>query len=782
MSRRKTLLKTLKRWIWSCRGIVVVTPIATALVLGSHYAGLLQAGEWAAYDWMMQLRPKEERDDRIAIFSVDDKTLQQLNQSIVSDGAYAELLEKLTAMEPRAIGLDIYRDVPTPPGTPELEAVFKRLDNVVGITKVVGEKERERVAPPPVLAEKGLVGANDLVGDGDTKVRRGIIYTNDAEGEQIFSLAFYLALFYLDGSGVSPEVDEETGAWRLGKTEFQRFLGNDGGYVRADDQGFQVLINYRGPADSFEVVSMADVLNGEVSEDWARDRIILIGNTTESAKDLLFTPYSGGWLELAEPMPGVEIHAHLTSQIISAALDGRTMVRSLPEWQEHVWIVFWILVSATLTWILRLPDSKQKILVLGAIGVATSLSTLVGVTVLAFNSGLWIPLEAPLMGYVVGAGGVGMYLARSASKIRETFGRYLTAEVVSTILENPEGASLGGDRRKITILTSDLRGFTATAERLPPEKVIEILNLYLEYMADAITEHNGTIDEFMGDGILVFFGAPISRADDAQRALACAVAMQQAMKPVNQKMVAMGYQPLEMGIGIHTGEVVVGNIGSQKRTKYGAVGSAMNLTYRVESYTLGGQIFITEETLNTAGGEDFAQVRGTQQVQPKGVKEPMTIYDIGGVGAPYNRSLVTEDEEFIPLVVPIGLTYQLLDGKHVGTQHHAAEIIALSPKGAHIELMPGSFANEGVVNGDDPDAPKLPKQRTNIKLLVDANTDATMVDWSESDREIYSKVLTLNNSEPPDSSPIGFTVRFTAKSPALDNWLQQCRDRAAEMA
>ncbi len=140
--------------------------------------------------------------------------------------------------------------------------------------------------------------------------------------------------------------------------------------------------------------------------------------------------------------------------------------------------------------------------------------------------------------------------------IRNIFGRYLSDEIVTNLLENPVGLQLGGTRRKITILISDLRGFTATAERLSPEQVITILNFYLEYMADVITRYEGTIDEFMGDGILTLFGAPTIRDNDTERAITCAIAMQQAMIPVNQQMQEWGFPTLEMGIGIHTGEVV----------------------------------------------------------------------------------------------------------------------------------------------------------------------------------------------------------------------------------
>jgi adenylate cyclase len=136
---------------------------------------------------------------------------------------------------------------------------------------------------------------------------------------------------------------------------------------------------------------------------------------------------------------------------------------------------------------------------------------------------------------------------------------------------------------------------------LSPEEVIKIINLYLGYMTDVITKYQGTIDEFMGDGILVLFGAPTAREDDAERAVACAIAMQLTMSTINDKMKELNLPPLAMGIGINTGEVVVGNIGSETRCKYGVVGSQVNLTYRIESYTTGGQIFISEATLKEVG-------------------------------------------------------------------------------------------------------------------------------------------------------------------------------------
>jgi len=198
--------------------------------------------------------------------------------------------------------------------------------------------------------------------------------------------------------------------------------------------------------------------------------------------------------------------------------------------------------------------------------------------------------------------------------IRETFGRYLTDEVVSTVLESPTGLQIGGEKRKVTMLMSDLRGFTSMSERLPPARVVAMLNRYLTAMVEVIKKYQGTIDEFIGDAIFVLFGAPTWDEDDAQRAVACAVAMQLAMDGINEQNKREDLPELEMGIGIHTGQVVLGNIGSSERMKYGVVGSHVNLTSRIQSYTVGGQILISETTPNLR--DDAARRGAHPQARP----------------------------------------------------------------------------------------------------------------------------------------------------------------------
>lgn len=178
--------------------------------------------------------------------------------------------------------------------------------------------------------------------------------------------------------------------------------------------------------------------------------------------------------------------------------------------------------------------------------------------------------------------------------IRETFGAYLSDEIATEILARPGGVKLGGEMREMTVLVSDLRGFSSITESMEPSQIVRIINRYLERMIDIIVRHEGTIDEFTGDGILVFFGAPRLHLDHTRRALACALEMQDSMKELNEENLKLDLPQLEMGIGISTGQLVVGNIGSERRKKYGAVGSPINVAFRLEEKARPGEILVTQ--------------------------------------------------------------------------------------------------------------------------------------------------------------------------------------------
>ncbi|MDX1735348.1 MAG: adenylate/guanylate cyclase domain-containing protein [Halioglobus sp.] len=221
-------------------------------------------------------------------------------------------------------------------------------------------------------------------------------------------------------------------------------------------------------------------------------------------------------------------------------------------------------------------------------------------------------------------------LERNEKFIRATFGRYLSDEIVTDILERPEGLELGGDLRRVSILMSDIRGFTTLSEHLAPAQVVTLLNRYLGAMTDIIMAHQGTIDEFIGDAILAVFGAPVSGDDDADRAVQCALAMQEAMNAINEQNRAEDLPTITSGIAINTGDVIAGNIGSERRSKYGFVGHPMNVTSRIEDSTGGGEIVISEHTLDSLKGDYI--LGDTREIRVKGIEETLRVHRILGSG------------------------------------------------------------------------------------------------------------------------------------------------------
>jgi len=337
-------------------------------------------------------------------------------------------------------------------------------------------------------------------------------------------------------------------------------------------------------------------------------------------------------------------------------------------------------------------------------------------------------------------------LARAHELVRRAFGRYVSEEVATSILQSPEGLELGGEEREVAILMSDLRGFTALAARLSPREVIEFLNLYLEAMVDVISRYEGTIDEIIGDAILVMFGAPLPCDDHAAKAVACGLAMQLAMTEVNQRLATKGAAELEMGIGIHTGRVIVGNIGSLRRTKYAAVGSNVNLAGRIESFTTGGQLLVSESTRDAIKAP--LRIDGQFQVEPKGATCSLQLYEVGGIGEPFNLSLPSRSAALVSLPQPLPISFTVLEEKFLGRTVHEGRLAAMSESEASIEsamsLVP------------------LSNLKIELKPVAGANPGG----------EIYAKVIgTLAGAS-------GQTrIRFTSLSPELKVWVQQTAAR-----
>jgi class 3 adenylate cyclase/HAMP domain-containing protein len=333
--------------------------------------------------------------------------------------------------------------------------------------------------------------------------------------------------------------------------------------------------------------------------------------------------------------------------------------------------------------------------------------------------------------------------------IRDTFGRYVTQEVVTKLLGDQAALEMGGETREVSLIMSDLRGFTAIIADMEPEQVIFFLNRYLDRMIEILLDHRAIIDEILGDGILAFFGAPEPLENHPARAVACALAMQSAMAEINAANAADGLPHLEMGIGVNTGTVVVGNIGSERRTKYSVVGSPVNFASRMEGYALGGQVLISAATYRRL--QDLVEVRGSLTVEMKGVPEPATLYEVRGIGAPYNLRLAERSDRLALLSDQLGVLLARLEDKIVSGPPVRGWITHLSETAATVAL--------------EAEVPAWAEVRL---TLLDA-------DLKETPGYIYGKVTRVQDGA---AHPFEADVSFTSVSPEVYRLLRQAAGAA----
>lgn len=365
------------------------------IVIGLRQARLFENLELKAFDKFLQLCPGEMPDKRIILVGISEKDIRSAGQYPISDQLLAALLQEIKAQNPRVIGLDLVRDLPVQPGQEKLFNLFKATPNLIG-TGLVAEGT-EAIAFPPILLAKGQVGDMAGIVDADGVVRRGFLYPRPDLTPTIPSLSLKLAEVYLAQENISFTHSQENPAWlKIGKTSFPTFETNDGGYMRADAGGYQIPINWRNHPEPFRQVFLSDVLEKKIPPNLFHNRIVLIGVVAKSEKDVFTTPisFSDGMAPLETY--GVEIHAHLLSQILSAALDGRRLIRTWTERGEWAWIIAWIGLSGLL---LYRPHLTPLRLVLTQLGGVIGLSLLaVGIHWGLFLQGWWLPIVPTVVG------------------------------------------------------------------------------------------------------------------------------------------------------------------------------------------------------------------------------------------------------------------------------------------------------------------------------------------------------------------------------------------------
>jgi adenylate cyclase len=389
-----------------------------------------------------------------------------------------------------------------------------------------------------------------------------------------------------------------------------------GDTVIPTDEFGRMLINYRGPNKTFPMHPISDLLDRTIPAGAFKDKIVLIGATAIGIYDLRVTPFSTN-------MAGIEKHASVVDNILRGDFLRRTLDLDIP-----LIFVFTLILG------ILIPRLGAKA------GAALFLLVFAGYSLfvhyLFASKGIWFsyiyPASALFFGYTSQTAYRFFTEERRARDIRKMFSSYVSKRIVDELIRDPSKAKLGGDRKEITVLFSDIRGFTNFSEKHQPEEVVSLLNEYLGAMTQIVFEHDGTLDKFVGDAIMALWGAPVGQPDHAERACRCAVDMITKLNELQNKWTAEGKYAIDIGIGINTGDMVVGNMGAEgKKMDYTVIGDNVNLGARLESLTrkYNNHIIISEYTYGKV--KDIVKVNELGSVTVKGKERPVEIYDLVGV-------------------------------------------------------------------------------------------------------------------------------------------------------
>jgi adenylate cyclase len=564
--------------------------VATAAALGAERLGWIEPLELVAYDRLgAAVFADLGADERVALVTIGEPAIAALGWPLGDDKA-AELLERVLAAGPRAVGLDLYRDQPRPPGTERLAALLAKERRVIGAMFVSGEAGN-RVPPPPALAGTGRAAAADLPLDPGAIVRRGLLYRDDGK-DTVPSLALALALVHLAPGGIAPRADPANAEHlALGRASYRPFEPGDGGYAQADAGGYQYLLDYGRRQSRVPAVGIAEVLAGKADPAQFKDRAVLIGVTAPSAKDFFRAP-AGAAAHLGRDLIyGVELQAAALAQLLRQALGETAPTRTPPQAVERAWTAAWCAFGAAAGALVSGPAASLLAMIAG-------LLALFGGAGLALAADWWLPPAAPALGWVLALGAAaGRRLARDyrqKAQLQRMFARFVDPGVAAMLWRQRDVFLSGGRPRparfQATVLLSDLAGFSAASEAMDPAQVMDWVGAYMDRMTELVIDRGGMVEKFAGDGILAVFGTPADGEDpakaeaNARHAVDCALAMGPAIAGLNEEYRRRGLPELRARVGIHSGPMVAGAVGSARRSQYTVLGDTPNVAARLEGF------------------------------------------------------------------------------------------------------------------------------------------------------------------------------------------------------
>ncbi len=577
-------------------GCVLISLLTLGVLIGLRAGGLLQRPELIFYDDFvnrradLEIKKRAEQgvatDPHIVICGMTEKDLINYGHPL-DDAKLAVLLEKIDAAEPCVVGLDIYRDLKEPrsgESYPKLAETLVRLESVIAIERI------PEIKPPPVLADlPGRVAPNNLPFDHqfDRVGRRAYLFLEGGLPQPRESFALALTVTYLTAHDIGVKLVDVPGSanplLQLGKTILPRLTPNAGAYSGLKHLDYEVLMDYRAPRE-YRTFSFGDVLEDRLPAGALKDAIVIIGILTPSVKDANPTPVD-------EHLRGTIHHAMIVNQLLRSALNGEPPTRWWPEPAKIAWIGLWTLLGGVLGLVLGSPWrlAPALILLLGAIIGAG--------WVALYYYGLWIPITTPAFGAFAAATlvtSLHVFLEHSdRSVMHALFSRHVSKAVLDVLWAEREqileGGRLKPQRITATVLFTDLKDYSTLSEGLDPADLMSWSNEYMNRISPEVDSHGGIVTAYRGDGLMAVFGAPFPHSSeedidrDATHAVECALAMRRELKELNAGWAERGTRTVAMRVGIFTGPLVTGSMGSMQRLEYAVLGDTTNTASRLES-------------------------------------------------------------------------------------------------------------------------------------------------------------------------------------------------------
>ena len=627
---------------------IVITLAVCALFLAAGLAEfevpLLDQLELKTYD--MRMRALDHLQPRhVTIAAIDEQSLAKVGRWPWSRSVHAEIIRRLDEAGARVIAFDIFfSERESPKADTQLARVLGHSKKTV-LSTVFLVDQREARYLGEFGAEAGLKAiAPQAIAEGGGREPLQKVFGVLANIPELQASARYsghinvlpdadgiyrrVPLVMLHGDRYFPSFDVQVArafspdeAFELKLADYgvvsMRIAGRE---FPLDTQG-QLLVRYRGKAGTtFSRVSVADILDRKADPALLRDRVVLIGGTATSLGDIRATPFDSA-------PPGVELRAN----VIENLLDGGVIER--PEWMALVDVTMMVLIGLLMVWLLpRFGVSG------GGLLAAVLLGGYVALAVYLFRSeGLWLNLVYPslLIALLFATATLVSYFFTLSEKryLKLAFQHYVPPAVVEDLVADAGALRLGGEKRELTVLFSDIRGFTTLSEGMQPEELVKLMNEYFTVMTERVFAQRGSLDKYIGDAIMAVYGAPVAESEHPGQACRSALEMLRALDELLEKWRPAGLPAIGIGVGINTGPMIVGNMGSATRFNYTVVGDAVNLASRIESLnkTYGTSILISEYTYERVKGE-FSNVREVDSVRVRGREQPVRLYELFAEG------------------------------------------------------------------------------------------------------------------------------------------------------